>query len=399
MNICKRKAISLETKKNIIEESEGGVKNSELCQKFNIDKRSISKILKNKEVILNAIGKGGSIKRVRITGGKNKELDEALIGWVRLQQADNIPINGPILKEKALEMSKILMGESSTFAASDGWLSRFKERHAITFNKIIKVEEGEAVDMQQFEDSGLEGIFQNNNPILTPKRQKISIELKKKIIDYYLANPKTSLKQIAEEFSNFNVLLKKSSIHSILKNKQNIIAAIDNGIKIKRSHLTKGRHANFDDALLNWIRQVRAENVVITGTLLKEKAMEMASLMGIDNFKASNGWMEKFKERHSIRFRTEKSETEEPIIDIIQNVTNWEVFQNALNLDTCESPVEEIEDFEIVMPISTDLARQSYLCLRKYWQENGLDESLYSSFDKIEDILFKEELDNNLNEE
>uniref|UniRef100_A0A915LR50 HTH CENPB-type domain-containing protein n=1 Tax=Meloidogyne javanica TaxID=6303 RepID=A0A915LR50_MELJA len=112
------------------------------------------------KVILNAIGKGGSIKRVRITGGKNKELDEALIGWVRLQQADNIPINGPILKEKALEMSKILMGESSTFAASDGWLSRFKERHAITFNKIIKVEEGEAVDMQQFEDSGLEGIFQ-----------------------------------------------------------------------------------------------------------------------------------------------------------------------------------------------------------------------------------------------
>nr|CAD2203470.1 unnamed protein product [Meloidogyne enterolobii] len=398
MNICKRKAISLETKKNIIEESEGGVKNSELCQKFNIDKRSISKILKNKEVILNAIGKGGSIKRVRITGGKNKELDEALIGWVRLQQADNIPINGPILKEKALEMSKILMGESSTFAASDGWLSRFKERHAITFNKIIKLEEGEAVDMQQFEDSGLEGIFQNNNPNLTPKRQKISIELKKQIIDYYLANPKTSLKQIAEEFSNFNILLKKSSIHSILKNKQNIIAAINNGIKIKRSHLTKGRHANFDDALLNWIRQVRAENVVITGTLLKEKAMEMANLMGIDNFKASNGWMEKFKERHSIRFRTEKSETEEPIIDIIQNVTNWEVFQNALNLDTCESPVEEIEDFEIVMPISTDLARQSYLCLRKYWQENGLDESLYSSFDKIEDILFKEELDNLIEE-
>ena len=84
-----------------------------------------------------------------------------------------------------------------------------------------------------------------------------------------MANPKTSLKQIAEEFSNFNVLLKKSSIHSILKNKQNIIAAINNGIKIKRSHLTKGRHANFDDALLNWIRQVRAENVVITGTLLK----------------------------------------------------------------------------------------------------------------------------------
>jgi len=30
--------------------------------------------------------------------------------------------------------------------------------------------------------------------------------------------------------------------------------------------------------------------------------MEMANLMGIDNFKASNGWMEKFKERHSIRF-------------------------------------------------------------------------------------------------
>ncbi|KAL7077876.1 hypothetical protein ACQ4LE_003088 [Meloidogyne hapla] len=396
-NICKRKAISLETKKNIIEDAEGGSKNSELCQKFNIDKRSISKILKNKEIILNAIEKGGSIKRARITGGKHKELDEVLIAWVKLQQSNNIPINGPILKEKALELSKILLGEASTFAASDGWLSRFKERHAIKFNRVIKTEEDEAVDIQQFEDSGL-GIFQNTTPIFTPKRQKISIELKKKIIDYYLANPNSSLKQIAEEFSDFNVLLKKSSIHSILKNKQNIIDAIDNGMKIKkRSHLTKGRNANFDEAVLNWIRQVKSQNIAITGSLLKEKAMEIANLMGIDNFKASNGWMEKFKERHSIRFRTEKTEPE-PIIDIVQDVTNWEVFRNALDLDNSSSPAEEIEDFEIVVPISGTLARQSYLCLRKYWQENGLDESIYSAFDKIEDILIKEQLDD-LNEE
>ena len=54
---------------------------------------------------------------------------------------------------------------------------------------------------------------------------------------------------------------------------------------------------------------------------------------------------------------------------------------------------DEIEDFEIVMPVSGSIALQSYLCLRKYWEENGLDDSVYPAFDKIEDILVKTQLD------
>ena len=94
----KRKAINLETKKRIIDGAEEGMKSFELCKKFDLDRKTISKIIKNKEIILNAIEKGGNAKRVRIFGGKNKDLDDALLAWVKLQRSNNIPINGPILK-------------------------------------------------------------------------------------------------------------------------------------------------------------------------------------------------------------------------------------------------------------------------------------------------------------
>ena len=43
-------------------------------------------------------------------------------------------INGPILKEKAEELSKKLGNHG--FKASDGWLSRWKVRHNIIFKKV-----------------------------------------------------------------------------------------------------------------------------------------------------------------------------------------------------------------------------------------------------------------------
>ena len=48
---------------------------------------------------------------------------------------------------------------------------------------------------------------------------------------------------------------------------------------------------------------------------LKEKAIKYAEELGIENFKASNGWFERWKGRHEISFKTvsgeAKSSTEE----------------------------------------------------------------------------------------
>lgn len=46
----------------------------------------------------------------------------------------------------------------------------------------------------------------------------------------------------------------------------------------------------------------RSENIPISGTLLKAKARMIANQLNIENFTASNGWLERFKKRYNISF-------------------------------------------------------------------------------------------------
>jgi hypothetical protein len=43
--------------------------------------------------------------------------------------------------------------------------------------------------------------------------------------------------------------------------------------------------------------------LVISGPLIQEQALKFAKDLGVDQFKASNGWLQFFLKRHSIVFR------------------------------------------------------------------------------------------------
>jgi hypothetical protein len=47
--------------------------------------------------------------------------------------------------------------------------------------------------------------------------------------------------------------------------------------------------------LIAWFEEARGISVVISGTLLREKASHMATRLGIEDFKASYFWMDGFK--------------------------------------------------------------------------------------------------------
>ncbi|GBN19373.1 Serine/threonine-protein kinase PINK1, mitochondrial [Araneus ventricosus] len=54
--------------------------------------------------------------------------------------------------------------------------------------------------------------------------------------------------------------------------------------------------------LLKWFRSAHAENIPVSGVLLQEKARELGESLGLETFKASNGWLEKFRTCHNISF-------------------------------------------------------------------------------------------------
>ncbi|KAL1453534.1 hypothetical protein MTO96_043753 [Rhipicephalus appendiculatus] len=74
------------------------------------------------------------------------------------------------------------------------------------------------------------------------------------------------------------------------------------GPKAKQARGAK--YGNLDDALLTWFKQACAAGINFDGSILREKAMEIADRLGITDFAASNGWIDRFRKRHGIAYKT-----------------------------------------------------------------------------------------------
>lgn len=55
-----------------------------------------------------------------------------------------------------------------------------------------------------------------------------------------------------------------------------------------------------DQKLYEWFASVCSKNLPISGPIIQTEAMKLAEKMNVNDFKASNGWLEKFKKRHDI---------------------------------------------------------------------------------------------------
>jgi hypothetical protein len=59
------------------------------------------------------------------------------------------------------------------------------------------------------------------------------------------------------------------------------------------------KYERLNDLVWQWFCVVRAKNM-LSGPIIKEKALQFAQELGITEYKASNGWLDKWKERHSL---------------------------------------------------------------------------------------------------
>lgn len=77
---------------------------------------------------------------------------------------------------------------------------------------------------------------------------------------------------------------------------------LDSHSKKKRKTMKKATNDTLDYALYLWFTQKRSEGIPLSGPIIAEKALHFnAQLNGDASFRASSGWLEKFKLRHGIR--------------------------------------------------------------------------------------------------
>ena len=80
------------------------------------------------------------------------------------------------------------------------------------------------------------------------------------------------------------------------------------GNKWKRRRLKQGLFANLNDLNFKWLLTVTSRNVVVSASIPKIKAKELTEKINIKRFQASDGWLDRWKNRYNVSFKTVSGE-------------------------------------------------------------------------------------------
>ncbi|CAF4213616.1 unnamed protein product [Rotaria sordida] len=169
-------------------------------------------------------------------------------------------------------------------------------------------------------------------------RHHLTLKKKIQLINDSSGGNGLSQRTLAERY---NISL--GSVSNILKRKEEYL----HDYETNQNQNVKRKFKSFDSVKLDqqvyeWFVHQRSKNIPISGTILQEKAREIAKLLG-DNFgefKASNGWLEKFRRRHNISHRVISGESSSVDItsvnDWIQRLPNITEYYEAKNIFNCD---------------------------------------------------------------
>lgn len=131
------------------------------------------------------------------------------------------------------------------------------------------------------------------------KRKRLTLAQKIEIIKF-VDTENIGVRAVAEKFN-----IGKTQVSDILKNREYLSQTfVEQRSDQSKRKFPKSDGEIIDTVIFQWYLHARVNNLSISGPLLKEKALELASEVGLNDFKASNGWLQKFKERHQISYKS-----------------------------------------------------------------------------------------------
>ena len=139
----------------------------------------------------------------------------------------------------------------------------------------------------------------------TPKSKRVILDVKQKleIIKYHECNPKRSQQEISNYFTElWKIDVKRRTVGDIIHTSGKKRTR-DSELEVSsspRKRIRMAHHENMEDALYMWFTNARAKNVPVTDDILKLKAKKFGDDLGVNDFKYSNGWLNRFKTRHGI---------------------------------------------------------------------------------------------------
>ena len=136
---------------------------------------------------------------------------------------------------------------------------------------------------------------------MPPKRIQRSLQEKYEIISAYekVKNERGAKTKVMKTFN----LPTLSSLNSILSLEKDIKLQYFSNFPTDRNKIRHGKFPLLDDQLYSWFKQMRANEIELTGDMILEQAKILAVSLDYIDFKGSQGFLEKFKSRYGIKFR------------------------------------------------------------------------------------------------
>ncbi|CAG4958097.1 unnamed protein product [Parnassius apollo] len=185
------------------------------------------------------------------------------------------------------------------------------------------------------------------------KRKHKTLTIKEKNDILERLNRNESFSSLASEYG-----VGRSTIYDIKKNRENIqkfMSTTDCGPG-KRQTLKKAKHPEVEEALYMWFRQERNKHTPISEPILATKAKFFyKEITKKDDFLASKGWLERFKNRYGIRLMAITGENLSNDTSCIE-LFKLRFFQKVKDLDLCPSQVYNADEsglFWRVIPSKT----------------------------------------------
>lgn len=132
------------------------------------------------------------------------------------------------------------------------------------------------------------------------KHQTLTLKIKMEILRKVDSGLKVS--DIAKSYN-----VPRPTIYSIIKNREKIetfVKTADSGTGSRQTTRT-GEYKQMEEALYYWFIQERRRNTPITADIFRQKALYFyENIYKNSDFRASDGWLTKFKTRYGIRLLT-----------------------------------------------------------------------------------------------
>ncbi|KAK9722522.1 Tc5 transposase DNA-binding domain [Popillia japonica] len=147
---------------------------------------------------------------------------------------------------------------------------------------------------------------------MTDKRAKISLKTKLAILEE-VDKKQISKTKIAEKFK-----IPKSTLSTIIKNKNKIDNAIASGKQVFNKRLKGARYPELETQLIEWFTEMRLKAIPLNGPTIQQKAKSIAAKLKITECDFSSGWLYRFQKRHGISAHVisgEKNKVNEQTVD------------------------------------------------------------------------------------